>query len=145
MRWASAHTWSCPITAFPASYVKNGDPYRTQAEATTRLVVTELGLSEDQWSHCYQSRFGRVEWLQPYTIDTIRALSARGIRKLDVLSPAFAVDCLETLEEIAVEYRDAFIEFGGERLSLIAGLNDGPKHVEALATLIKNRLQGWVQ
>jgi ferrochelatase len=129
----------------PASYVKNGDPYRTQAEATTRLVVTQLGLSDDQWSHCYQSRFGRVEWLQPYTIDTIRELSARGIRKLDVLSPAFAVDCLETLEEIAGEYKDAFIGFGGERLSLIAGLNDEPKHVEALAALIKNRLQGWVQ
>jgi ferrochelatase len=128
----------------PASYVKNGDPYRHQAEETTRAVVTQLGLKEDQWSHCYQSRFGPVEWLQPYTIDTIRDLAARGVRKIDVVSPAFAVDCLETLEEIAVEYRDNFLEFGGERLSLVPGLNDQPKHVAALVAIIKNRLQGWV-
>jgi protoporphyrin/coproporphyrin ferrochelatase len=128
----------------PASYVANGDPYKRQAEQTTRLVVEKLGLSQEQWSHCYQSRFGRVEWLKPYTIDTIRELAARGVRKLDVVSPSFAVDCLETLEEVAVEYRDKFLEFGGERLSLVPGLNDQPLHVNALTAILESRLQGWV-
>jgi protoporphyrin/coproporphyrin ferrochelatase len=128
----------------PASYVANGDPYKRQAEETTRLVVAKLGLSQEQWSHCYQSRFGRVEWLKPYTIDTMRELAGRGVRKLDVVSPSFAVDCLETLEEVAVEYRDKFLEFGGERLALVPGLNDEPRHVQALATILENRLQGWI-
>jgi protoporphyrin/coproporphyrin ferrochelatase len=127
----------------PASYVANGDPYKRQAEQTTRMVVEKLGLSQEQWSHCYQSRFGRVEWLKPYTIDTIRALAGRGVRKLDVVSPSFAVDCLETLEEVAVEYRDKFLEFGGERLALVPGLNDEPQHVRALTAILENRLRGW--
>ena len=128
----------------PASYVANGDPYQRQAEETTRLVVATLGLGPEQWSHCYQSRFGRVEWLKPYTIDTIRELAGRGVRKLDVVSPSFAVDCLETLEEVAVEYRDKFLEFGGERLALVPGLNDEPQHVRALTAILENRLQGWL-
>jgi protoporphyrin/coproporphyrin ferrochelatase len=127
----------------PASYVANGDPYKRQAEQTTRLVVEKLGLSSADWSHCYQSRFGRVEWLKPYTIDTIQDLARRGVRKLDVVSPSFAVDCLETLEEVAVEYRDKFIEFGGERLTLVPGLNDEPQHVQALVAILESRLSGW--
>ena len=91
-----------------------------------------LGLSEGEWSHCYQSRFGRVEWLKPYAVDTIAKLAAQGVRNLTVASPAFAVDCLETLEEIAVEYRDLFRAKGGERLALVPGLNDGDDHVAAL-------------
>jgi protoporphyrin/coproporphyrin ferrochelatase len=145
--WARAGRRSHLLFSYhgiPASYVAAGDPYRRQAEETTRLVVAQLGLSEGQWSHCYQSRFGRVEWLQPYTIDTIRALVAKGVRELDVVSPSFAVDCLETLEEVAVEYRDKFIEFGGERLTLVPGLNDEPQHVDALVSIIKSRLQGWI-
>ena len=128
----------------PASYVAHGDPYQHQAEETTRLVAAQLGLSHGEWSHCYQSRFGRVEWLKPYTLDTLRDLASRGIRKVDVASPSFAVDCLETLEEVAIAYRDKFLELGGERLSLVPGLNDQPQHVAALGALIKNRLQGWV-
>jgi protoporphyrin/coproporphyrin ferrochelatase len=127
----------------PASYVANGDPYQRQAEATTRLVVDRLGLGADQWSHCYQSRFGRVEWLKPYTIDTIKELADRGVRKLTVASPSFAVDCLETLEEVAIEYRDRFLAWGGERLTLVPGLNDDDQHAAALADIIKNRLSGW--
>ena len=127
----------------PASYVKNGDPYKHQAEETTRLVVAQLGLGDTQFSHCYQSRFGRVEWLKPYTVDTIKDLAARGVRKIDVVSPSFAVDCLETLEEVAVEYRDKFLEIGGERLLLVPGLNDEPQHVKALTAILENRLQGW--
>ena len=103
---ASARICCSPITAYRRVYVKEGDPYQAQAEATTRLVVARLGLAADEWSHCYQSRFGSVVWLQPYTEDTLEALAKRGLRKLTVVSPSFAVDCLETLEEVAIEYRD---------------------------------------
>jgi protoporphyrin/coproporphyrin ferrochelatase len=128
----------------PAAYVADGDPYQAQSEATTRLVVSRLGLAPDQWSHCYQSRFGRVEWLQPYTQDTLKVLAARGVRKLTVVSPSFAVDCLETLEEVAIEYRDMFLELGGERLTLVPALNDDDRHAQVLATIVKNQLQGWI-
>jgi ferrochelatase len=127
----------------PAAYVKEGDPYQAHSEATTRAVVSRLALDEGQWSHCYQSRFGRVVWLQPYTEDTLTALAKRGVRKLTVVSPSFAVDCLETLEEVAVEYRDTFLALGGERLSLVPALNDGDRHAEVLASIIQRHLAGW--
>ncbi len=127
----------------PLSYVEKGDPYRSQTEATTRLVASRLGLNEGEWSHCYQSRFGRVAWLQPYTLEKIKELADRGIRDLTVASPSFAVDCLETLEEIALEYRDRFLEWGGKRLTLVAGLNDDDEHAQALAGIIASRLTGW--
>jgi ferrochelatase len=129
----------------PASYVAKGDPYQAQTEQTTRLAVRSLGLNETEWSHCYQSRFGRVAWLQPYTLDKIKELADRGIRELTVVSPSFAVDCLETLEEVAIEYREQFLKWGGQRLELVPGLNDDAEHAEALAALIRNRLQGWSQ
>lgn len=124
----------------PASYVSKGDPYQRQTEETSRLVVSRLGLNETEWSHCYQSRFGRVTWLQPYTLDKLKELADRGVRKVTVASPSFAVDCLETLEEVAIEYRDRFLELGGERLTLVPGLNDGDEHAAALAAIIKKRL-----
>jgi ferrochelatase len=127
----------------PASYVANGDPYQRQAEATTRLVVRRLGLNEGDYSHCYQSRFGRVVWLQPYTIDTLDALAKKGVRRLTVVSPSFAVDCLETLQEIGIEYRNRFLEEGGEELSLVPGLNDGAQHVRALANIAMRVLKSW--
>jgi protoporphyrin/coproporphyrin ferrochelatase len=128
----------------PAAYVADGDPYQAQSEATTRLVVSRLGLAPDQWSHCYQSRFGRVEWLQPYTQDMLKVLAARGVRKLSVVSPSFAVDCLETLEEVAIEYRDMFLELGGERLTLVPALNDDDRHAQVLAAIVERQLKGWV-
>lgn len=128
----------------PAVYVTEGDPYQAQAEATTRLVVSRLGLDKDDYSHCYQSRFGSVVWLQPYTEDTLKALSERGIRKVSVVSPSFAVDCLETLEEVAMEYRNKFREMGGERLTLVPALNDDDRHARLLADIAQNQLQGWI-
>jgi ferrochelatase len=128
----------------PAVYVAEGDPYQMQAESTTRLVVERLKLSAGEWSHCYQSRFGNVVWLQPYTEDVIKSLAARGVRKLTVASPSFAVDCLETLEEVAIGYRDEFLALGGERLSLVPALNDGDRHADLLAAIIKSQLQGWI-
>jgi protoporphyrin/coproporphyrin ferrochelatase len=127
----------------PAVYVAEGDPYQRQAETTTRLVVSRLGLTPDQWSHCYQSRFGSVVWLQPYTEDTLKALAQRGLRKLTVVSPSFAVDCLETLEEVAIDYRDKFLGLGGERLTLVPALNDDDRHAQILAAIAGKHLQGW--
>jgi ferrochelatase len=127
----------------PAVYVKEGDPYQAQAEETTRLVVARLGLAEGDFSHCYQSRFGSVVWLQPYTEDTLKELARRGLRRLTVVSPSFAVDCLETLEEVAIEYRDKFLELGGEKLTLVPCLNDDDRHAEALADLVQRHLGDW--
>ncbi|HEX3602473.1 MAG TPA: ferrochelatase [Steroidobacteraceae bacterium] len=146
--WKSAGARSHLLFSYhgiPASYVAKGDPYQQQTETTTRLVVQSLGLNETEWSHCYQSRFGRVTWLQPYTVDKIEELAGRGVRELTVASPSFAVDCLETLEEVAIEYRERFLRSGGQRLTLVPGLNDDAEHAEALAALIRNRLQGWAQ
>jgi ferrochelatase len=128
----------------PAVYVTEGDPYQAQAETTTRLVVARLGLKPEEWSHCYQSRFGSVVWLQPYTEDTLKTLADRGVRKVTVASPSFAVDCLETLEEVAIEYRDKFLALGGERLTLVPALNDDDSHAEVLASLVMGQLGGWV-
>ena len=127
----------------PASYVAKGDPYQTQAETTTRLLAARLGLGAGEYSHCYQSRFGSVVWLQPYTEDTLAALAGRGVRKVSVVSPSFAVDCLETLEEVAIDYRDKFLQLGGERLTLVPSLNDDDRHAELLASIVKKQLLGW--
>ncbi|MDE1922685.1 MAG: ferrochelatase [Gammaproteobacteria bacterium] len=128
----------------PAVYVAEGDPYQAQAEATTRLVVERLGLKDTEWSHCYQSRFGSVVWLQPYTEDTLKALAKRGIRRLTVVSPSFAVDCLETLEEVAMEYQGQFLALGGERFGMVPALNDEDRHADLLAGLVTRQIQGWV-
>jgi len=128
----------------PAVYVKEGDPYQVQANETTRLLVERLGLAPDEYSHCYQSRFGPVLWLQPYTEDTLKVLAARGVRKVTVASPSFAVDCLETLEEVAIEYRDKFLELGGERLKLVPCLNDEGGHADLLTAIVKRQIEGWI-
>ena len=125
----------------PASYVAKGDPYQRQALATTRQVVARLRLGDSQWSHCYQSRFGKVPWLTPYTIDVIRQLAERGVRKITVASPSFAVDCLETLEEVALEYSDKFKQWGGEQLTLVPCLNDDDAHAQVLANIVESRLR----
>jgi protoporphyrin/coproporphyrin ferrochelatase len=128
----------------PADYVKRGDPYQAQTQTTSRLLAERLGLGPQDWSHCYQSRFGAKAWLTPYTDDMLMDLVRRGVRRLTVASPSFAVDCLETLEEVAIEYRERFLKQGGERLSLVPALNDDDRHAEALAAIVKNRLQGWI-
>jgi len=128
----------------PARYVERGDPYQAQAQATTWMVVSRLGLAEGEYSHCYQSRFGRLAWLQPYTVDVVRGLARQGVRRLSIVSPSFAVDCLETLEECAIEYRDEFLRLGGESLALVPALNDADRHAEALAGVVRRHLMGWL-
>jgi protoporphyrin/coproporphyrin ferrochelatase len=120
----------------PVKYVAAGDPYRAQVERTTALVVAELGLGPDDYSSSFQSRFGPTEWLTPYTDDRLRQLAAGGVRAVTVVTPSFAVDCLETLEEVGVTSRRRFLAAGGERFTLVPALNDSPEHVEALAAVL---------
>ena len=120
----------------PVKYVTAGDPYRRQVQETTRLLVAELGLGADDYSECFQSRFGPTEWLQPYTDDRLAELAARGVREVTVVTPSFAVDCLETLEEIGTASREKFLEAGGTRFSLVPALNASHGHVAALAAVL---------
>ncbi len=127
----------------PVRYVNEGDPYHAQAQTTTALIVEQLGLQHGEFSHCYQSRFGRREWLQPYLDDTLQDLHARRIRKVTVVSPSFAVDCLETLEELGIGYREQYLSRGGERFDLLACLNDDDRHAELLTALIRKHIADW--
>lgn len=125
----------------PQRYADAGDPYPAQCLASAKAIAAALGLRDDQWRLAYQSRFGREPWLQPYTDHTLEALARDGVKRVDVVCPGFAVDCIETLEEIAVENADIFRRAGGETLGYIPCLNDEPAHVDALAALLKPRLR----
>jgi ferrochelatase len=120
----------------PERFVTRGDPYRRQCERTAALLAQRLGLADDAWSVSFQSRFGRASWLQPYTIEAVAALARRGVRSLDVICPGFAADCLETLEEIGMENRDAFLAAGGGQYQYIPALNARAEHVAALQALV---------
>ncbi len=127
----------------PRRYFLNGDPYFCECQKTARLAAEALGLNKEQWMVTFQSRFGREEWLRPYTDKTLEKLPRQGIKKVALVCPAFAADCLKTLEEIAVENRGIFLEAGGESFSYIPALNDRPDHIEALAELALRHMQGW--
>lgn len=120
-----------------------GDPYHDQCLTTARLLGARLGLAGDRMVVAFQSRFGKARWLEPYTEPTLRALAGAGVKSVDVVCPGFATDCLETLEEIAIEGREAFLAAGGERFAYIACLNDRADWIAALATLALRHLQGW--
>ena len=127
----------------PKRYFDNGDPYFCECHKTARLTAEALGLPDKQWRLTFQSRFGREEWLKPYTDKTLEKLPKQGIRRVAVVCPGFAADCLETLEEIEVENRDIFLNAGGEQFSYIPALNDREDHIEALAQLVLKHVQGW--
>jgi ferrochelatase len=128
----------------PERNVRAGDPYFSQCHDTARLLADELLLREDQWSVSFQSRFGPADWLKPYTQAVLTGMPARGVREVSVLCPGFAVDCLETLEEIEIENRAAFLGAGGERYDYIPALNARPAHAQALSDLIAQHCQGWM-
>lgn len=128
----------------PRRYLDEGDPYFCHCHKTTRLVAEALELSESDYLVTFQSRFGREEWLQPYTDETLKALPGAGVRSVQVICPGFSSDCLETLEEIGVENRDYFLEAGGERYEYIPCLNADPGHIDALAALVEEHLTGWL-
>ena len=118
----------------PQRLARNGDPYPQRCEASTRAIVLALGLRDGEWTLTYQSRFGKERWLEPATDATLQAMAARGVRRVDVVCPGFAVDCLETLEEVAIQFARGFAEQGGE-LRYIPCLNDSAAHAGALAAL----------
>lgn len=146
-RWWKAHGRGerllLSFHGIPERYLHAGDPYFCQCHATARLLRERLGLADDQLLISFQSRVGRERWLHPYTDATVRRLAAEGVRKLDVACPGFAVDCLETLEEIAMQNRDFFIDAGGETLRYIPALNDSAEQVDSLAALVLRHTQGW--
>lgn len=129
------------LHGIPQRYVRQGDPYQQQCEASVRAVVAALDLAEDQWLLTYQSRVGREPWLQPYTDITLTELARSGVRHVQVLCPGFAVDCLETLEEIAMQNRELFEESGGEKLEYIPALNDSEAHVRLMELLVTEALE----
>ncbi len=127
----------------PQKYFLAGDPYFCQCQATARLLRERLDLREDQLAVTFQSRVGRTRWLQPYTEAVLESLPAEGIRHVQVLCPGFAVDCLETLEEIAITNHARFLRAGGERFEYIPALNADDDHVDALTELVLRHVQGW--
>ncbi len=128
------------LHGIPQRYVRQGDPYQQQCEASAGAVAEALGLAEDAWMLTYQSRVGREPWLQPYTDVTLEELAKSGVRHVQVLCPGFAVDCLETLEEIAMQNRELFEESGGDKLEYIPALNDSEVHARFMGQLVEEML-----
>ena len=127
----------------PQRSVRLGDPYRAQCLATAQRLAERLGLRDDQWLASFQSRFGRAEWLKPYTVDVLRELGAKKTATVSICCPGFPADCLETLEEIAIEGKIAFKAAGGGDYRYIACMNDDPRWIEALGAIAERNLQGW--
>ena len=128
----------------PQEYVEKGDPYEGQCVTTTQLLRAQLGYDETKLMLTYQSRFGRARWLQPYTIQTVKALAKQGVKNLVMIMPGFAADCLETLEEIAVENARVFKRHGGQNFAAIPCLNDSEAGMLMIWQLAMRELKGWV-
>ena len=127
----------------PLSYLEKGDPYHCMCQKTTRLVREALGWPQERIVTCFQSRFGRAEWLKPYLDQMLAELPRQGVKRIAVVSPAFASDCLETLEEIAVQGRESFLHHGGEQFTYVPALNESDGHIDLLEKLARNELKGW--
>ena len=127
----------------PQSYADKGDPYPKRCKCTAAQVAQELGLTEDEWIISFQSRFGKQEWVKPYTDVTLEEWGKAGVRSVQVVSPAFSADCLETLEELAMENRDNFINAGGKEYHYIPALNDDEAHIDLMEALAKPLAAGW--
>lgn len=128
------------LHGIPQRYVEQGDPYQEQCEQSVNSIVAALGLADDEWMLTYQSRVGREPWLQPYTDQALKALGSQGTRHVQVVCPGFAVDCLETLEEIAMQNREFFEEAGGEKLEYIPALNCSDAHVAVMSALAREQI-----
>ncbi len=127
----------------PKRFLLKGDPYFHECHQTSQLLAEALGLSDGQWMITFQSRFGAEEWLQPYTDVTMKSLPGEGVKSVQVFCPGFSADCLETVEEIDEENRGYFEQAGGESFAYISAMNAEPVHLDALARLIEDNLQGW--
>jgi len=127
----------------PKRYLLNGDPYHCECYKTSRLLASRLGLKDEDYLTCFQSRFGREEWLKPYTDETLKSLARQGVKSVQVACPGFSSDCLETIEEIGIENRGYFLDSGGEKFQYISALNSDTDHIDALLELVKSNLSGW--
>ena len=127
----------------PKAVVEAGDPYRDQCLESARLIAAELGWMDQRTVVTFQSRFGAAEWIKPYTADTLATLAKEGVGRVDVACPGFATDCLETLEEIAMECRDTFLQAGGKEFHYIPTTNDTPAWMTAISIIALENLQGW--
>ena len=128
----------------PQKYADKGDPYPLHCAETTRLLREKLGLSEEKLIMTFQSRFGPTKWLQPYTDKTIAALGRKKVKRMLVITPAFSADCLETLEEIAIENAEIFKHNGGEQFTVVPCLNDSVDGMAVINAMVRRELQGWV-
>ncbi|MDX1499830.1 MAG: ferrochelatase [Woeseiaceae bacterium] len=127
----------------PRATLESGDPYHCQCRKTARLLAEALELGDDDWIVAFQSRVGRAEWLRPYTDETVAMLGSEGVGTLDVVCPGFAADCLETLEEIAIQNAELFAEAGGGELRYVPALNVRDDHVAFLSRLVEKHVAGW--
>ncbi len=127
----------------PKTHIKAGDPYFDECKLSTKNLVRRLNLPEDGWQLSFQSRLGKAEWLKPYTDKTLKTLAKEGVASVQVVCPGFSADCLETLEEVAIEYKKVFLKAGGKRYEYIPCLNDTPSHIAFFAELIKKNLGGF--
>jgi ferrochelatase len=128
----------------PVEYLERGDPYHCQCLKTTRLVREHLGWDESRIMVTFQSRFGPTKWLEPYTDVTLEALPGKGIKKVAILAPAFSADCIETLEEIAMQGKETFMQAGGEQFAYIPCLNDSPDGMDMIEAMVRRELSGWL-
>jgi ferrochelatase len=128
----------------PCRYLTAGDPYHGHCMKTARLLTEALGVPDHERYVCFQSRFGREPWLEPYTDRTLEAWAREGVGRVDVICPGFAADCLETLEEMNVTNRRLFMEAGGKQFRYIPALNERRDHIAALAGIVQRELGGWI-
>ena len=128
----------------PERYLREGDPYHCHCQATTRLLRDRLGFPQDELVIAFQSRFGTEEWLKPYTVEEFARLARAGKRHIAIMAPAFSADCVETLEEIDGEIREAFLHAGGERFTYIPCLNAALAHLDMIEAIVERELAGWV-
>ena len=128
----------------PKDYLLKGDPYHCQCVKTGRLLREALGMTPDKFMLTFQSRFGPAEWLQPYTDETVKALAARGVKRMAVITPGFSADCLETIEEIGGENAEYFHHSGGEKFARIDCLNDSREGMRVIESIVRRELMGWI-
>jgi ferrochelatase len=128
----------------PQYSIERGDPYHRECHKTARLLAENLQLADNQWQVAFQSRFGRLQWLKPYTASILAEFAGKGVRRVDLVCPGFVCDCLETLEEIGIEGRQVFLEAGGKEFHLLPCLNEREDWIRALAAIAQENLAGWV-
>jgi len=147
--YQTALPWRADLILFsfhgiPRRYVDAGDPYRKHCEESAQLIAGRLGLEKGGWQVAFQSRFGREEWLEPYTDETLSLLPREGVKRLLVLCPGFVADCLETIDEIASVGREQFRAAGGEDLAQVPCLNAHPAWIEGMTRIAREETEGWL-